>query len=108
MARLSYYQENDTAVKKINLDRKTGSFSLGINKVLLENIRGESQMELKFSSEIPHNFSKEATQKDLTLNLDFKYKLFQSVWLPVTISYDPKNGNLAGFLNVTMNLNPNN
>jgi hypothetical protein len=108
VARLSYYQENDTATKKINLNSKTGSFSLGINKVLLENSQGESQMELKFSSEFPHNFSKAATQKNPTLNLDFKYKLFQSVWLPITISYDPERGNLAGFLNITMNLNPNN
>ncbi|WP_026769961.1 hypothetical protein [Asinibacterium sp. OR53] len=103
---VSYYFQDDTATTKVSLEQSIGDFSLGVNKILLENEKGESQMELKFSGDYSYVFNTAKDRGKLTANAVFKYKLFQSVWLPLTVSYDPSKGNLFGFISVTINFMP--
>ena len=99
--------QNDTTNKKTNYDNKPLSVSLGLNKILLENGDKESKMEFKFFTQYDHQFGTAATgtsKNIFTLNSTLRINVFRSVWLPVTIKYDPKNGNFLGFFSITANI----
>jgi len=99
--------QNDTTVKKTNYDSKPFSFSLGINKILVENEEKESKMEFKFFTQYDHQFGvvPAGTEKDLfTLNSTLRINVFKSLWLPLTIKYDPKNSNFLTYFSVTANI----
>jgi hypothetical protein len=99
--------ENDTSEKKINYDSKPFNVSVGVNKVLLQNEEKESKMEFKFFSQYDYQFGKVGAGKDaglFSLNTTFRINVFKSLWLPITLKYDPKNSNFLGFFAVTANL----
>ncbi len=99
--------QNDSTVKKTNYDSKPFSFSLGINKILVENEDKESKMEFKFFTQFDHQFGTvpAGTEKDLfTLNSTLRINVFKSLWLPLTIKYDPKNSNFLTYFSVTANI----
>lgn len=103
----SYKFLNDTSIKKTNFDNKPFLFSIGINKVLLQDANKQSTMEFKFFGEYDYQFGARPTGVDaykLTVNSTFRIKVYKSLWLPLTVKYDPKNGNVFGFISITANL----
>ena len=99
--------QNDTSFKKTNYDSKPLSISIGVNKVLVENEDKESKMEFKFFTQYDHQFGAipMGTDKNIfTVNTTLRINVFHSLWLPVTIKYDPKNGNFLGFFSITANI----
>ncbi|MDQ3683666.1 MAG: hypothetical protein M3352_11455 [Bacteroidota bacterium] len=39
----------------------------------------------------------------LTLNMTIRVRVISDIWVPLEIKYDPKSGNVFGFLNVRAN-----
>lgn len=99
--------ENDTSIKKTNYDNKLLSVSAGVNKVLLQNSENESRMEFKFFSQYDYQFDNVMTngQRSIfTLNTTLRINVFKSLWLPITLKYDPDNHNFLGLFSLTANL----
>ena len=99
--------ENDTSIKKTNYDNKPLSVSVGINKVLIENETKESKMEFKFFTQYDYQFGNVPIGKKaglFTLNSTFRVNVYKSLWLPVTLKYDPDNHNFLGIFSITANL----
>lgn len=106
-ANATFRIESDSTVQKVNYDNKPFSISLGINKVLLENSDKESKMELKFFTQFDHQFGKVSDVSDtnkFTLNSIFRVNVYKSLWLPITVKYDPSSGNFLGIFSITANL----
>ena len=99
----NYQILNDTSIKSTNFQNKPFSISVGINKVLLQDDKNQSLMEAKFFLQDVYQFEKPTINK-FTLNSSFRINIYKSLWLPITISYDPKKGNVLGFLSITANL----
>jgi hypothetical protein len=98
---------NDTIVTNTNYRNQPLVASIGLNKVLLENDQNESRMEFKFFTQYEHQFGSAAkvTDKELfSLNTTLRINVFKSLWLPLTIKYDPKNANVFGYFSFTANL----
>jgi hypothetical protein len=99
--------KQDTVTKN-SLGRQVFTAKLGLNKVLLKNRKeNNSFLEILGSAEYTHVlkglYAKESRgvfMADFTLSI----RLSQSVFLPVEIKYDPKNGNVFGFLKVKWDL----
>ena len=100
-----FYAQNDTSSQKTDMDEHVAFISAGINKVLLQNDRGESKMEFKFDGKYQYNFQKNVIQQTPTINATFKVLVIKSLWIPLTVSYDPNKGNVFGFINVAVNIN---
>jgi hypothetical protein len=99
--------ENDTSIKKTNYDNKLLSVSAGVNKVLLQNSEKESRMEFKFFSQYDYQFGNLAMgshRSIFTLNTTLRINVFKSLWLPITLKYDPYNHNFLGLFSLTANL----
>jgi len=99
--------ENDTSVNKTNYRNNPFSFSVGINKVLLENEDKESKMEFKFLTQYDYQFGNVPVGIDagiFTLNSTLRINVYRSLWLPLTLKYDPVNNNFLGIFAVTANL----
>lgn len=99
--------ENDTSIKSTNYQNKPISFSLGVNKVLLENEEKESKMELKFFTQYDRQLGKVPVNTEeaiFTLNTTFRVNIYKTLWLPVTLKYDTQNSNLLGLFSITANL----
>jgi hypothetical protein len=65
-------------------------------------------MELKFSGSYYHNFNKLYNQekRDLvTANAKLSIRIIADIWIPLEIKYDPRSGNIFGFLNIRANFN---
>ena len=106
-AKLRYRMGNDTTIKSANYKNKPFSISLGVNKVLIQNEEKESKMEFKFFTQYDYQFgsAKQATDTELfTLNSTLRINIYKSLWLPLTIKYDPKNANVFGYFSFTANL----
>lgn len=98
---------NDTSVKSTNYDNKPLAISLGVNKVLIENSNKESKMEFKFFTQYDYQLGKVPAGKDagvFTLNSTFRVNVYKSLWLPLTLKYDPDNDNFLGVFSITANL----
>ncbi|MBL7882577.1 MAG: hypothetical protein JNL69_00795 [Bacteroidia bacterium] len=98
---------NDTSVKTTNYDNKPFSLSIGLNKVVIETDDNEPKMEFKLFTQYDYQFGKlSAGAKPglFTLNSTFRVKVFKSLWLPVTLKYDPENNNFLGLFSITANL----
>ncbi|HEY8896023.1 MAG TPA: hypothetical protein VIM79_14455, partial [Niastella sp.] len=98
---------NDTTIKESNYENKIFTISAGINKVLLQNEDKESKMEFKFFTQYDHQFGKlppAVDKNSFTLNSTLRINVFKSLWLPLTLKYDPENGNFLGIFSVTANI----
>jgi len=98
---------NDTSVKKTNYNNKPFFVSVGLNKVMMETDDNEPTMEFKFFTQYDYQFGKiPAGGKAgvFTLNSTLRVKVFKSLWLPVTLKYDPANNNFLGVFSITTNL----
>jgi hypothetical protein len=100
-----YNFSNDTLQKDRNLKRRIFSFEPGLNWVIRDK-EDRSFFELKLSGSYYHNFSslyKDEERNKITLNGTERIRVYEDIWIPLEIKYDPKNGNVFGFLNVKAN-----
>ncbi|HUR65998.1 MAG TPA: hypothetical protein VMZ03_06575 [Chitinophagaceae bacterium] len=98
---------NDTSFQTANYDNKPFFISIGLNKVLMETEDKEPTMEFKFFTQYDHQFGTVPTgteQGVFSLNSTLRIKVFKSLWLPVTIKYDPENNNFLGLFSITAHI----
>lgn len=79
----------------------------GLNFVLLRNrIENSSCFEVKALGEytkIYKNVLPDEDDETITANAEFRIRIANDFWIPVTVKYDIENSNLLGFLNLTYN-----
>lgn len=98
---------NDTTIKNTNYDNKPLTVSAGVNKVLIQNEDKESKMEFKFFIEKIWQLGSAPSGKGtdiFTFNSTLRINVYKSLWLPLTIKYDPDNHNFLGYFSVTANI----
>lgn len=105
-ANASFKVSKDTLNQATNYDNQVGLINFGVNKVLLENKDNEPKMEFKFFTQLEHQFGKitNSPKSIFSLNSTLRINLFKTVWLPITVKYDPDNGHLFGFFSIAANL----
>ena len=89
-----------------DLKRSVFRIEPGINLVIRNSDAAHSLLEMKFSGEYHHIFSRAnaAEKKDrLTFNGTVRIKIIHDIWIPLIFKYDPKNGTILGFLSVRFN-----
>ena len=62
--------------------------------------------EIKFSGSYYHNFATlyaNERRDSLTINGTLRVRILEDIWIPLEIKYDPKSGNVFGFLNIKAN-----
>ena len=77
----------------------------GFNKVLTLDEDKNSAMEFKLFAAFDRDLK--GTLKNysiITANFTYRLRVLKSFWIPLTISYDPKRGNIFGFINLTANI----
>lgn len=68
----------------------------------------QSWLELKLSGAYNHTFSSLYTTEkrdSLTLNGTLRIRVYNDIWIPLEMVYDPRSGHVLGFLNVRFNFN---
>ncbi|MET0393938.1 MAG: hypothetical protein ABW019_12390 [Chitinophagaceae bacterium] len=89
-----------------DLKRVLFSFEPGINLAFKTRGTKKSYLEIKFSGGYYHNFSylyQDEERDRFTMNTTLRVRVFSDIWIPLDIKYDPKSGNLFGYLNVRAN-----
>ncbi len=97
---------NDTLQAGRDLKRSIFRIEPGINLVIRNSDAEHSFFEMKFSGEYNHVFSGlyAGEKKDrLTFNGTVRVRIINDIWIPLQFKYDPKNGNVLGFLSVKFN-----
>ncbi|MGC4101204.1 hypothetical protein [Ferruginibacter sp.] len=96
----------DTLRSAKNLKRVLFSFEPGVNWVIRDKNSDRSYFELKLSGSYYHNFSSlyaKERRDSLTLNTVMRIRVINDIWIPLEVKYDPKTGNVFGFLNIKAN-----
>lgn len=101
----SYQFLDDTLHAGRDLKRKAFRVEPGLNLVLKEKQSQYPWAELKVSGEYTHvNNPYVGEKRDLTtINGVLRIRVYQDIWIPLEIKYDPESGNFLGFLNVRAN-----
>jgi hypothetical protein len=97
---------DDTMQVKRDLKRAVFSFEPGINWAFKTKHTRKSYLELKFSGGYFYNFSQLYAGEErnrLFFNGTIRLRVMNDIWVPVEFKYDPRNGNLFGFINVRAN-----
>jgi hypothetical protein len=97
---------DDTLKAGRDLHKAVFNFEPGINWVLNTKSTRKSYLELKFSGGYYHIFNSvysNEEQNQLWLNGTVRIRIFNDIWVPFEVKYDPRNGNLFGFINVRAN-----
>jgi hypothetical protein len=97
---------DDSLTKGRNLQRNFFRFEPGFNWVIKQKGNKQSFLELAFSGQYNHFFSgwyRSEMQDKLYFNGTLRVRIFNDFWISLTFNYDPKTGNVLGFLNVTTN-----
>lgn len=97
---------DDTLHKGRDLKRTMLTIEPGFNLVLRTKRTDYSFMEFKFSGSYIRQFgSLYATERrdSLTVNATMRIRVIGDIWIPLEIKYDPRSGNIFGFLNIRMN-----
>jgi hypothetical protein len=97
---------DDTLKVGQDLKRAIFNFEPGINLVINTKTTKKSYLELKFSGGYYHNFGTLYANEDrdqVFLNGTVRVRIMNDIWIPFEVKYDPKNGNLFGFINVRAN-----
>jgi hypothetical protein len=100
---------NDTTQPNKTLNRNLFEFQPGIDFVLKtkgSGGAGKPYLELKVSGSYYHTFSTLLPGQKAdsnTINGELRIRLYQDLWVPITIKYDPSTGNVFGFLSVKAN-----
>lgn len=101
----SYQFVDDTLFAGRDLKRRAFRFEPGLNLVIKEKKTQYPWAEFKISGEYIHvNNPYTDEQRDMTtINGALRIRIYQDIWVPLEIKYDPKSGNIFGFLNVRAN-----
>ncbi|WP_462254451.1 hypothetical protein [Ferruginibacter sp.] len=97
---------DDTVKAGRDLKRSVFSFEPGFNWVLKSKYNQQSLVEFKFSGSYNHVFSgiyKNEKNDRLTFNGTVRVRVFNDIWIPLEIKYDPDRGNVFGFINIKAN-----
>lgn len=97
---------DDTLKVGQDLKRAIFNFEPGINYVINTKTTRKSYFELKFSGGYYHSFGPLYANEDrdrLFFNGTIRIRIMNDIWVPVEIKYEPKHGNLFGFINVRAN-----
>jgi hypothetical protein len=97
---------NDTLKTGRDLKRAVFNFEPGINVAFKTKTTKKSYLELKFSGGYYHNFSRLYANEErdrIFVNGTVRVRIMNDIWVPFEVKYDPKNGNLFGFINVRAN-----
>lgn len=89
-----------------NLQRVVLNFEPGLNWVIRNKDNDRSFFEFKLSGSYSHNCSSLYTgeRRDiLTLNSILRIRIYNDLWIPLQIKYDPNSGNVLGLFNVRLN-----
>lgn len=101
----SYQFLNDTLLAGRDLKRQVFTFEPGLNLTIKTKRTQYPWAEFKLSGGYTRlNRLYEGEEKEMiSLNGTLRIRVFGDIWIPLEIKYDPKNGNLFGFLNVRAN-----
>jgi hypothetical protein len=102
----SYMLNDDTLKTGRNLNRQILTIEPGINLVAINKSSKKSWLEFKLSSCYNHIYAgiyNNESRDNTTINGTLRIRITNDIWIPFQIKYDPKNGNVFGFLNVTSN-----
>lgn len=97
---------DDTLSGGRDLKRTILNFEPGINWVIRNKANEQSFLEFKCSGSYNHNFTRlyvKEKRDSITFNATLRIRIINDVWIPLEIKYDPKSGNVFGFLNVRAN-----
>jgi hypothetical protein len=97
---------DDTLIVGRDLKRAVFNFEPGMNLVINTKTTKKSYLELKFSGGYYHNFGTLYDNEDrdqVFVNGTVRIRIFNDIWVPFEVKYDPKHGNLFGFINVRAN-----
>jgi hypothetical protein len=98
---------DDTLQAGRNLHREVFTFTPGINYVLNGKTSHMPWLEFEVSGSYSNvwkgHLYKGEDQIVNTINGTLRVLITDNIWIPVTITYNPKNGNVLGLLNVTTN-----
>lgn len=97
---------NDTIQAGRDLKRAVFQIEPGINLVMRNNDLNHSFFEMKFSGEYRHIFNTpyvNEKKSEFTFNGTLRIRVANDIWIPLKFKYDPKNGNVFGFLSVKFN-----
>ena len=107
-AMASYNFLDDTLNTKKDLRRQLLQIEPGFNLVLRNKSTLYSLAEFKISGSYYHNFGSLYTNEkrdSVTLNGTLRIRIINDIWIPLEIKYDPKSGNVFGFLDIRFNFN---
>ncbi len=97
---------DDTLSKGRDLKRSIFSFEPGFNWVVRAKDSEMPFFELKFSGEYRHNFNRLYANEErnkFTFNGTVRLRIMNEIWIPIEFKYDPKDGNILGFINAKFN-----
>jgi len=97
---------DDRLNKGRDLKRTLLNFEPGVNWVIRNKKNDHSFLELAFSGSYHHNFRNlyaNERRDSVTVNTIIRVRIISDIWVPLEIKYDPKSGNVFGFLNVRVN-----
>jgi hypothetical protein len=99
---------DDSLAAGHDLKRSFFNVETGLNWVIRNKANDQSYMELFFSGSYFHNFGTlyaKEKRENLSLNATLRIRIMNDIWIPLEIKYDPRSGNVLGFLNVRFNFN---
>lgn len=97
---------DDSLTLNRDLKRVIFSFEPGVNWVIRNKNNDQSFLEFKLGGSYTHNFSSlyaEEKRDNLMFDGILRVRVFSDIWIPLQFKYDPKTGNVFGFLNVKAN-----
>jgi hypothetical protein len=96
----------DTLKAGNNLKRIIFDAEAGLNWVVRDKLNQKSWFELMLSATYYRNLTnlyQNEERSRLTVNGTARVRLFDDIWVPLEIKYDPVNGNVFGLINVKLN-----
>jgi hypothetical protein len=97
---------DDSLAKGRDLKRAILNFEPGLNWVIRNKANDKSWLEFKISGSYTHNFTtlyNEERRDSLTFNGTLRIRVYEDIWIPLEFKYDPRSGNVLGFINVHFN-----
>jgi hypothetical protein len=97
---------DDSLAKGRDLKRAILNFEPGLNWVIRNKENDKSWLEFKISGSYSHNFTtlyNEERRDSLTFNGTLRIRVYEDIWIPLEFKYDPRSGNVLGFINVHFN-----
>jgi len=97
---------DDTLQAARDLKRAVFTFEPGLNFIAKSKSTLKSFLEFKLSGGYYYTFSGLYSNEErsrITLNGTIRLRVYNDIWVPLEIKYDPKTGNVFGFLNVRAN-----